>query len=289
MHPHYLDPALVRSLVEAALQADGAGADVTTTALVPPDLRGTAVLRARAAGVIAGLPAVAVVLEAVDHSIAFEPRIWDGQRVSDGDLIAELSGPLASMLRAERTALTFLRRLSGIATATARAIAAVHDARVRVVEGRPATSELRSLDRYAVRVGGGHNHRRNLSDGVVITANHVAALRARGLSITEGVTIARSGAPHTLRVTVEAVNVPQVVEALVGGADVILLTRMSLDELRDAVARCRGRALTEAAAAGLPASLREIAEAGVDLIAIDALTDGVSSLDVELEIGGDEA
>jgi nicotinate-nucleotide pyrophosphorylase (carboxylating) len=235
-------------------------------------------------GVIAGLPVLAAAMEAVDHRITVQPAVWDGNPVLRGQEIATLSGPYASMLRAERVALNFLQRLSGIATATARAMAMVAGLPVRVIDTRKTTPGLRALEKYAIRAGGGHNHRFNLADGVLIKDNHLAALRAQGLGIAEAVQMARAGAPHTLRVEVEVESVPQVVEALIAGADVILLDNMSLDEMREAVAKCRGRATTEASGGITLANLREVAETGVDLVSLGALTHSVKALDISLEL-----
>jgi nicotinate-nucleotide pyrophosphorylase (carboxylating) len=282
--PPFLDPSAVRAVVEAALQEDGAWGDVTTGALIAPEQAGAAVVIAKDAGVIAGLPVMAAVFDAVDHDIAFRPRVWDGNRVQPGDELAAVDGPYAAILRAERVALNFLQRLSGIATATARAVELVAGLPVRIVDTRKTTPGLRALEKYAIRVGGGFNHRFNLADGVLIKDNHLTALRARGLGIPDAVAMARRGAPHTLRIEVEVENVPQVVEALIAGADVILLDNMSLEEMREAVARCRGRALTEASGGITLDNLRAVAETGVDLISMGSLTHSVRALDISLEL-----
>ena len=279
-----LDATYVRSLVEAALQEDGAWADVTTGALVRPEQTGAGVVIVKDEGVIAGLPVMAATLEAVDPAIGFEPRVWDGRAVQAGEELARISGPYASILRAERVALNFLQRLSGIATMTARAVETVAGLAVRIVDTRKTTPGLRALEKYAIRVGGGHNHRFNLADGVLIKDNHLAALRARGFGIADAVNMARAGAPHTLRIEVEVETIDQVVEALIGGADIILLDNMPPEQMREAVAKCRGRALTEASGGITLANLREVAESGVDLISLGALTHSVKALDISLEL-----
>jgi nicotinate-nucleotide pyrophosphorylase (carboxylating) len=287
--PPILDTALVRRLVEMALDEDGAWGDVTTGALVRPEQTGTGVIIVKEDGVIAGLPVFAAAMEAVDHRITVEPDVWDGNEVLRGQEIARITGPYAGMLRAERVALNYLQRLSGIATATAKAMQIVAGLPVRIVDTRKTTPGLRALEKYAIRVGGGHNHRFNLSDGVLIKDNHLAALRAQGMGIPEAIQMARQHAPHTLRVEVEVENVPQVVEALIAGADVILLDNMSPEEMRDAVAKCRGRAITEASGGITLANLREVAETGVDIISLGALTHSVKAMDISLELTPAEA
>jgi nicotinate-nucleotide pyrophosphorylase (carboxylating) len=282
--PPIIDPTSVRAVVEAALREDGVWGDVTTAALVVPEQSGTGVIIAKEDGVIAGLPVAAATLEAVDQCIQFQPRVWDGQRVRAGEEIATLVGSYATILRAERVMLNLLQRLSGIATTTARAVEMVADLPVRILDTRKTTPGLRALEKYAIRVGGGHNHRFNLADGILIKDNHLAAIRARGMGIADAVAMARAAAPHTLRVEVEVENVPQVVEALIAGADVILLDNMSPEEMREAVVKCRGRAITEASGGITLANLREVAETGVDLISLGALTHSVKALDISLEL-----
>ena len=279
-----LDATYVRSLVEAALQEDGAWADVTTGALVRPEQTGAGVVIVKDDGVIAGLPVMAAILEAVDPAIVFEPRVWEGRAVHAGEELARIGGPYASILRAERVALNFLQRLSGTATMTARAVETVAGLSVRIVDTRKTTPGLRALEKYAIRVGGGHNHRFNLTDGVLIKDNHLAALRTRGFGIADAVNMARAGAPHTLRIEVEVETIDQVVEALIGGADIILLDNMPPEQMREAVAKCRGRALTEASGGITLANLREVAECGVDLISLGALTHSAKALDISLEL-----
>ncbi len=280
----FLDSVQVRTMVEAALHEDGAWGDVTTGALVAPEQTGSGVVLAKEAGVLAGLPVMAAAFEALDATIQFRPRVWDGGRVRAGEEIADLRGPYAAMLRAERVALNFVQRLSGIASATARAVELVAGLPVRIVDTRKTIPGMRMLEKYAIRVGGGHNHRFNLADGILIKDNHLAALRARGLGVADAVSLARQGAPHTLRVEVEADTLDQVVEALIAGADIILLDNMSPEQMREAVSKCRGRALTEASGGITLANLRAAAETGVDLISLGALTHSVKALDISLDL-----
>ncbi|MFN8558171.1 MAG: carboxylating nicotinate-nucleotide diphosphorylase [Dehalococcoidia bacterium] len=284
MDLHLLDPLQTRRLVEAALQEDGAWADVTTTALVSPQQEGAGTVIAKADGVIAGLPVMMAAMEAVDPAIRVRPVAWDGRRVRPMEELASLSGPYASILRAERVALNFLQRLSGVATMTAQAVEIVAGLPVRVIDTRKTTPGLRMLEKYAIRVGGGHNHRFNLTDGILIKDNHLAALRARGMGVADAVAMARAHSPHTLRVEIEVTSLDQVNEALIAGADVILLDNMAPATMAEAVVKCRGRALTEASGGITLANLREVAETGVDLISLGALTHSVKALDISLEL-----
>jgi nicotinate-nucleotide pyrophosphorylase (carboxylating) len=279
-----LDPALLADLAQRALQEDGTFQDVTTAATVEPWQRGTGTVLAKAEGVIAGLPAMAAVFAEVDAQLIFTPLRLDGERVRRGDHIATVEGRFASMLRAERTALNLLQRLSGVATATARAVAAVEGLPVRIVDTRKTTPGLRALEKYAVRAGGGHNHRFNLADGVLVKDNHLAALRARGLGIADAVRLARQRAPHTLRVELEVTTLVELDEALAAGAEIILLDNMPVSEMVEAVRRCRGRALSEASGGITPETVRVVAETGVDLISLGALTHSAPALDISLEL-----
>jgi nicotinate-nucleotide pyrophosphorylase (carboxylating) len=282
------DPALVRRIVEAALEEDGARRDVTTQALVPPDQHGHGIVLAKAAGVIAGLPVAAAAFAALDASIAFEPRVPDGSSIAAGDAIAAVEGPLSPILSAERVALNFLQRLSGIATATRRAVDAVAGLNVRIVDTRKTTPGLRPLERYAVRAGGGQNHRYNLSDGVLIKDNHLAAAHARGLTIAELIQQARAAVPHTMRIEIEVTAVDEALEALAGAAEVVLLDNMAPDDMRRVVEVARGRALTEASGGATPENVGEIAETGVDIISLGWLTHSAPALDMSLEIEASE-
>ena len=216
------DLDLVRSLIDAALEEDAAGRDVTTRALVPPDQQGEATIVAKSAGVVCGLPVAAAVFAALDTSLRFEPRLPEGAVVSPGDSLAAVAGPLAPILSGERIALNFLQRLSGIASATRRLVDAVAGLDVRILDTRKTTPGLRALERYAVRVGGGQNHRFDLGDGVLIKDNHLAAARARGLTIAQVIEGARADAPEGMPVEIEVTSVAEAREALAGDADIVL-------------------------------------------------------------------
>jgi nicotinate-nucleotide pyrophosphorylase (carboxylating) len=279
-----LDLDHVRTLVRATLDEDGAFRDVTTDALVPPDQRGRGVFIAKGDGVIAGLPVAEAAFVCIDPEVEFAASIDDGAWVENGRVFAEVNGSLASILSAERVALNFLQRLSGVATSTRALTEAVAGKGVRVIDTRKTTPGLRALERYAVRLGGGGNHRFNLSDGILIKDNHIAAGRARGLSIADVVRAARDGSPHTLRIEIEVETYDEAVDALEGGADVILLDNMTPDEMARVVGLTKGRALTEASGGVTIDNIRAIAAAGVDLISSGSITHSAKALDISLEI-----
>jgi len=282
-----LDPEAVRRAVADALAEDAAWRDVTTSALVPPDQHGEALIVAKAAGVLAGLPVAEAVFHMMDASLAFEAALAEGARLSPGQAVANIAGALNPILRGERVALNFLQRMSGVATATARMVEALKGLPTRLLDTRKTTPGLRALEKYAVRVGGGHSHRFNLADGILIKDNHLAALKARGKDIAEAVRLARLAAPHTLRVEVEVTSVDQALEALAAGAEVLLLDNMELDDMRRAAGVARGRALTEASGGITLDNVRAVAETGVDFISVGAITHSAPALDMSLEIVGD--
>ncbi|HLF79061.1 MAG TPA: carboxylating nicotinate-nucleotide diphosphorylase [Dehalococcoidia bacterium] len=279
-----LDQDLVRRLVRAALEEDGAFHDVTTETTVPAGQRGRGVFLAKDNGVIAGLPLAEAAFAALDPSVEMRLVLRDGDWVEPGRVMAEIEGPLAPILSAERIALNFLQRLSGTATATRALVDAAAGTKARIVDTRKTTPGLRALERYAVRVGGGHNHRFNLADGVLIKDNHLAAGRSRGLSLGAIIAAARAGAPHTLRIEVEVTTLEETGEALAAGADVILLDNMTPEQMAQAVRMVAGRALTEASGGVTIANVRAIAETGVDIISSGSVTHSARALDISLEI-----
>ncbi len=282
-------PHVVREAVRLALAEDLGWGDVTTDALVPPDQPGRAVLVAKAPGVLCGLDAFAETFRQVDPGVCFDALLADGDHVEPGTEVARLAGSAASILKGERVALNFVQRLSGTATLTRRFADAVAGTRATIVDTRKTTPGLRALEKYAVRVGGGQNHRMNLSDGVLIKDNHLAAVRNRGGGVADAVRRARAAAPHTIRVEVEVTTLAQVDEALQGEPDIILLDNMPLAVLGEAVKRVDGRALTEASGGIRLETVRAVAEAGVDLISVGALTHSAPSLDLSLELTLDAA
>lgn len=279
-----IDAVLLRSvqpLIEMALAEDIGTGDITSMATIPVDAVSAAALIAKEDGILAGLPVFARVMETVDPRLVVHPLSVEGQWLTAGERIAEIAGPTRSLLTAERTALNFLQRMSGIATTTARYVKAVEGTKARIVDTRKTVPGHRVLDKYAVRAGGGMNHRFNLSDGVLIKDNHIAAVGG----VEAAITAARAGAPHTLKIEVEVTDREMAFEAVAAGADIVLLDNMSLEEMRACVKLIGGRALTEASGGVTLDRVRAIAECGVDLISCGALTHSVKGLDISLEIG----
>jgi nicotinate-nucleotide pyrophosphorylase (carboxylating) len=227
---------------------------------------------------------VRAAFEAVDPSIQVHASLVDGAYLEPGMTIAHVEGPLAPILSAERIALNFLQRLSGVATATKRLTDAVAGLPVRIVDTRKTTPGLRALERYAVQVGGGQNHRFNLADGVLIKDNHIAAGRSRGLTLGQVIAAARAGAPHTMRIEVEVTSLDEAQEAVEAHADVILLDNMTPSEMKRCVEMIAGRALTEASGGITAENARAIAESGVDIISSGALTHSAPALDISLDL-----
>jgi nicotinate-nucleotide pyrophosphorylase (carboxylating) len=279
-----LDQAYLRRIALAALKEDGAFDDVTTGALVPPDLTGKAVLLAKQAGVIAGLPVAAAVFRAVDASLAFRPLVEEGSRVGPATVVAEVEGPVHAILRGERVALNLLQRLSGVATATARLVDAVEGLPARILDTRKTTPGLRALERYAVRMGGGQNHRWNLATGILVKDNHWRAVEATGGDVAGAVRQLRTQAPAGMLVEVEVTSVDEARRALDAGVDALLLDNMGLEEMRQVVEMVRGRATTEASGGMTEATVRAVAETGVDFISAGAITHSAPALDISLEI-----
>lgn len=271
-------------LIKRALEEDGAAADITTISTVPEDQWVDGVIVARPAGVIAGLPMAAETFRAFDERVSINLLVQDGASVQAGEALAQLNGPARSILSAERVALNFLGRLSGIATLTARCVHAIEGTQARILDTRKTTPGLRSLEKYAVLMGGGQNHRFGLSDGVLIKDNHIKA--AGG--IAQAITAARRTAPHLLKIEVECETLVEVQQALDAGADVVLLDNMDLAMMRNAVEYIHQHApqvLIEASGGiGTDADrLVAVAGTGVDFISIGALTHSAPNFDISLE------
>ena len=274
-----IDPLLLR-----ALEEDLGSGDVTTDGVVMAGRMCRGRFIAKEDGVICGLAVAQRVFFHVsrlcgeDAGIVMDLQVDEGAPVSKGDILATIHGPAAPILSGERVALNFLQHLSGIATRTALAVAAVQGTKARIADTRKTTPGLRWLEKYAVRTGGGANHRLNLSDGILIKDNHIVAAGGIGSAVAA----VRKYAPHTLRVEVEVENLAQVDEALAAGAEILLLDNMGTDLLRAAVERVAGRALTEASGNMGDRDLREVAATGVDYISIGALTHSVRAMDISL-------
>ena len=275
-----LDPAAVRRVVAAALAEDIGPGDVTSEALIGPDVRARARILLKEPGVLAGLPVAAAVFGSLANDVAFTPLRADGERIAEPPVtVAELAGPLRAILAGERTALNLLGRLSGIATLARAFVDAVAGTGAVILDTRKTTPGLRLLEKYAVRCGGATNHRVGLYDAVLIKDNH---LHAAG-GVAQAVRRARDVAPGLL-IEVEAETLEQVAEAVTAGADRILLDNMPLPMLREAVALAGGRVPLEASGGVTLATVRSIAETGVDFISAGAITHAARSLDVSLEV-----
>ncbi|MGI8423004.1 MAG: carboxylating nicotinate-nucleotide diphosphorylase [Chloroflexota bacterium] len=275
-----LDAAYVQRVVALALAEDIGPGDVTTLSTIPETARCTAALNSRVEGVVAGLPVAIETFRQLDPDVQIEAHKHDGNAVRPGETLLTIRGRARAVLTAERVALNFVQRMSGTATATAHFVAAVRGTRAKIIDTRKTTPGLRQLEKYAVRAGGGQNHRFGLFDGVLIKDNHIAASPD---GIGGAILAARRGAPHSLRVEVETENLDQVREALAAGADAILLDNMSPDELREAVTMIDGRAVAEASGGVTLDTVRAVAEAGVDLISVGALTHSAPALDLALD------
>ncbi len=275
---------LTDRLIELALAEDMGRNDVTTRALVPPDLRGQAIVLSKASGVLAGMDIARRVFIKVDPELAFETLVRDGARISPGEVLGRVSGRVAGILTGERPALNFLQRLSGIATQTAEYVARVSGLGVDIADTRKTTPGSRYLEKYAVRMGGGINHRLNLADGILIKDNHLAALRALGMGFKEIIAKARRNAPAGLKIEVEVTNAGEAGEAVAAGADIIMLDNMSPAQMRQ-VRRLIPRSIRVEASGGVTlANVREVAETGVDFISVGSLTHSVRSLDISIEL-----
>ncbi|HEY5289554.1 MAG TPA: carboxylating nicotinate-nucleotide diphosphorylase [Caulobacteraceae bacterium] len=268
-------------MVRAALAEDlGRAGDITSNACIPPDARLSAVFAARQSGVVAGLDCARLAVKQLDPLARFEVRIADGARANAGAVLAEVEGNARALLAAERTALNLICRLSGIATLTARFVAETHGTKARIVDTRKTTPGLRSLEKYAVLCGGGANHRFGLDDAILIKDNHVAACGG----VAEAVRRARSSVGQMVKVEVEIDRLDQLDEALAEGPDIVMLDNFSLAEMAEAVRRIAGRALVEASGGVDLATVRAIAETGVDLISVGALTHSAPILDIGLDV-----
>ncbi len=276
------------ALIDLALAEDIGGGDVTTLATVAADRRARGTLLAKSPGVISGLDVAAAVFRRVDPAVVFTPLVADGARVGERQPIATVEGAARSLLVGERTALNLLQRLSGVATLTAAFVAAVAGTGARIVDTRKTTPGLRALEKAAVRHGGGHNHRFGLADGVLIKDNHLAAVGGPN-RVAEAVRLARATAPHGLKIEVEVTTLPELDEALGVGADIVLLDNMPVAELAEAVRRTAGRALLEASGGVTLETVRAVAETGVGLISVGALTHSAPALDISLDFALEEA
>ena len=274
----------IEALIDLALDEDLGAGDVTTEAVIPDELQGRGVVMSKAAGVLAGVEVAGAVFRKVDAGLEFKALMGDGSAVELESYIAEIEGPVSSILKAERTAINYLQRLSGIATETSRYVQAVDGHDTRILDTRKTTPGLRVLEKYAVSAGGGHNHRRGLGDGVLIKDNHIAAMRQNGVSLGEMVARAREAAPHYMKVEVEVEDVSEAREALEAGAEILLLDNMGLEQMAEVVKLAGGRAATEASGGITLDTVQAVAATGVDSISVGALTHSAKALDISLDL-----
>ncbi len=273
MLKYYLD-----DMIKRALEEDIGNGDITTTATVSEDTQIEGTFIAKEEGVICGLPVVERLFEILDNTVKLNFVVNEGALVKKGDVIAKISGSAQSILTGERTSLNFLQHLSGISTKTHEAVKQVYGTNALIVDTRKTTPGLRSIEKYAVKIGGGSNHRHNLSDGILIKDNHI---RAAG-DIEQAVSKARQTATHMLKIEVEVENFEQIEEALSSGADIIMLDNMSIEDMTKAVRMIAGKALVEASGNMGDKNLSEVAKTGVDIISIGALTHSVRAMDISL-------
>ncbi len=278
----WFDSPQLRTLIDLALTEDVATGDHATEATLPPNRQGRASVRAKSEAVFCGGPLFTAVMLRVDPRLQIELLAAEGDAVAKGSTVLRIEGRLASILTAERTALNFLQRLSGIATQTRAYVAAVGTHKAKITDTRKTLPGYRALDKYAVRTGGGFNHRTSLDSGILIKENHTTAAG----SVAESLRLARKVGSHLLKAEVEVETLTDLEQALAAGADVILLDNMTLEQMRDAVRRTAGRALLEASGNMALDRIADVAATGVDLISVGALTHSVIAADFSLRIEG---
>ena len=267
-------------LIDLALEEDIATGDITTRALIDPDARGRGVIMAKAPMVVAGLMVARRVFNRLDADLRVVENAAEGRRAASGTPLMTAEGRMAALLTAERTALNFLQRLCGIATHVRRYVDMLQDTSVRLVDTRKTTPGWRALEKYAVRVGGASNHRFNLSDGILIKDNHIAACGG----IAAAVERARHAAPHGLKIEVETETLTEVETALTAGADIIMLDNMEPDEILAAVRLIGGRALVEISGGVDRDNLKTLAACGADIISVGGLTHAARAVDISMRI-----
>lgn len=278
MNTDYLSP--IEKIIDIALKEDLGPGDITTSAIIDPSIKGKARLLAKEEIILAGVEVFSKVFSRLDPEIVVEWTYYDGDVVPNGKDIGIVKGSMRGILIGERTALNFLQHLSGISTLTRRYVEKIDPSQVRVIDTRKTTPGLRILEKYAVRMGGGTNHRFGLFDGILIKDNHIAVAG----SISEALEKIKGRVPHTLKIEVEVENIKGVEEAIRAGADAILLDNMSLEEMKEAVSIAGGRVLLEASGGVTLESIEEISKTGIDLISVGAITHSARSVDISLEV-----
>lgn len=281
-----MTPLIVEDTIRRALIEDCPTRDITSETTIPEDMRSRAILRSREDGVLSGIDVAREAFLLTDPSIRLTPAIRDGAGIHPRDVIATIEGPTRGILRAERVALNFLQRMSGIATLTRRFVDAANGApgsHARIADTRKTMPGLRPFDRYAVRCGGGHNHRYGLSDAVLVKDNHLAAMREAGLDLSEALRHIRSRIGHTTHIEVEIDGLDQLPMALEGGADTVMFDNFGIEDIRRGVDMVAGRAIVEASGTMTLDRVAAVASCGVDVISVGALTHSVSAIDVGLD------
>jgi nicotinate-nucleotide pyrophosphorylase (carboxylating) len=274
----------IRQIVQTALEEDLGFGDLTSSALLSPDMIAKAQIMAKQAMVVAGMTVAEEVFHQIDDTLTVKFHQRDGDWVGANTRILTITGNAQSLLQAERVALNFIQRLSGISTITHQFCHAVHNHSVKIADTRKTTPGLRALEKWAVRLGGGVNHRFSLHDGILIKDNHLMVLSAHKMSLSQACRLARQEAPHGLRISVEVESMEQVRQALQGKADVILLDNMSPSKIQEAVKTIKGKALVEVSGGVTMNNIRDIAKTGVDIISIGALTHSAPAMDLSLDI-----
>jgi nicotinate-nucleotide pyrophosphorylase (carboxylating) len=274
-----IDLFSLNKLIKTALEEDMGLGDITTSSTVPKDKRISGNFIAKADGVLCGMDVAKAVFAYIDEGIVLSSLFEDGQSVTKGDIIATIEGNAAKVLIGERLALNLMQRMSGIATNTSKFVAQIAGTGAKILDTRKTTPGLRLLEKYAVRMGGGYNHRFSLSDGVLIKDNHIKA--AGGIS--NAIEAARENVPHTLKIEIEVESMDEVKQAIDAGADIIMLDNMTNEQMRKAIEYIDGRALTEASGNMDEKDLAAVAQTGVDFISIGALTNSIDPLDISLK------
>ena len=271
---------ILKRIIRAALEEDMGLGDLTTEAIIDPEANGKASLLAREELILAGLPVFKYVFNEINPEIEFEEYYNEGALVPAGETVCIIKGPLSGVLEGERTALNFIQRMSGIATLTKRYVDRVKGLKAKILDTRKTAPGLRLLDKYAVRTGGGSNHRYGLFDGILIKDNHIAAAG----SIKRAIELAMKNVPHTLKIEVEVEDLQGVEEAYQARADIILLDNMTLEQMRKAVGMLKGKVIIEASGGINLNTVEDVAKTGVDLISVGALTHSARAADFSLEI-----
>jgi nicotinate-nucleotide pyrophosphorylase (carboxylating) len=279
-----IESSQYEQVVQNALTEDRCRDDITTGMLIPPELKGIARIIAKEKGTLAGTDIAGYVFHEIDSGLDVQVLIYDGSLIRHGDVLITVMGATAGILKAERTVLNFLQHLSGIATETAHYVDLIKDLPCQVTDTRKTIPGMRAVEKYAVAVGGGKNHRMNLCDGILIKDNHLDILYSQGHTLKDIVSKARENNPAHLRIEVEARSPEEAIEAADAGADIVMLDNMSMEDTRRAVDNIKGRSLIEASGGITIDNIRAVAETGVDYISVGALTHSARSLDISLEL-----